>query len=221
MKKTVLYNADRLPAAQRDRLAQLMPVAVKRSIARWESALPAVADVIFSASADAACVQIQMSDATHLPSGHQPITVPTEFRLAALMDALDLAAVRVMNARDSGARSLTSTTGTSAAPLAWRYGLTFWAVPGQRAPLALLRVLAVMTRRSVTREWIRDQGQLNDIQTDAFLADLELRGALRKTALTAGHSATGATLAVAPAGLLQRLRSWLRGDRQNALALMT
>lgn len=94
----------------------------------------------------------------------------------ALVTALDLAAIRVLNAWDAKAKAIREVTHDSTII----YQLRHWVSLGpDKAGMAYARVLAAMSRRPVTRKWIATDGGLSGDQTDSLLAELQTRGALK------------------------------------------
>lgn len=217
MKKTLFISLAMLPAALRIRVQDMLEVAARRSIVAWEVADGASADVLFRerlAAHEDASVSIYISD-TPLP--HDDINLlrlDREFRLSALMDALDLAAVRVMKRREQSARSAVR------APQLpdLRYRLKHWVFLGSdRAGVTYMRVLAAMSREAVSRQWIMQKGGLNAIQADSLLAELQLRGALISEAPTP-TAPERVVRAAAPQGFVARLKRWIGGSRPPELA---
>jgi hypothetical protein len=188
----------------------MLPVVAGRSIVHWELCDTADADVVFHEHGDRLSLRVTherglVADADILP-------IERDFRVATLMQTLDLAAVRVLNRRDSAVRTAQVSIADQDASL---YQLKYWDVPGPRTPMKVLRTLAAMTRRPVSREWMTTVGGLSPPEADSLLAGLELRGALRSS------SARGLSQAApgAPSGFVSRLRHWLRGGRATASAV--
>lgn len=225
MKKTVFISAALLPSALRPRFLSMLEVAARRSIVAWELADGARADVVLRERLgpdDGGSIPIYVSD-TPLPSGDiNLLRLDREFRVNALMDVLDLAAVRVMSCREQSVRD------TASMPLPeqsdTRYRLKHWVfLGGQRTGANYMRVLAGMSRGAVSRRWIRQAGALNDTQVDALLSELQLRGALISEAPSRAAAATPARPqgTQASRGFVARLKRWIGGTRTTALATVT
>lgn len=207
MKKTVSISTALLPPAVRERFEAMLPIAARRSIVQWQLTSLSEADVLLSERPPVAAdrqVTIHVTDEAP-DSGRQALVVPREFRVGILMDVLDLAAVRVLDHRDSNVRAATQTP--QAAHTQRMYQLKYWVVPGDRTAMRFLRTLAGMTRQPVSYAWMLSGGGLSSAEADALLIELELRGALRVTALPPQRPAAPP----ASTGFIARLRHWLRG----------
>ncbi|MBS0426792.1 MAG: hypothetical protein JSR41_05840 [Proteobacteria bacterium] len=222
MKKSVRINATLLSPALRARFDTMLQVAGRRSIVQWLVAEdPSAADVVLKQApgnaGDERTVPIYVGDT--LPPGDDPqrLCMPADFRVSTLMDALDLAAVRVMNRWDALARATPLVTRPEHDAPAQQYQLRHWVFLGDnRSGMAYTRTLAAMTQRPVTRQWMTSRGGLSAVQADSLLADLQLRGALRTTILAPLAEARGAATP-ARAGFVGRLKRWLAGSRPQAL----
>ena len=223
MKKSVRINATLLSPVLRARFDTMLQVAGRRSIVQWLVADdPGAADVVLKEAPDAAderTVPIYVGDT--LPAGDDPqrLCMPADFRVSTLMDALDLAAVRVMNRWDALARATPLVTRPAQDTPAQQYQLRHWVFLGDnRSGMNYTRTLAAMTQRPVTHQWMTSRGGLSTAQADSLLADLQLRGALHTTSI-APLAQAQARSAVAPAraGFVGRLRRWLAGSRPQPL----
>ncbi len=207
MKKTVSISPASLPQLLKQRFDAMLPVIAGRSIVQWELCDTADADVIVQEHGDRLNLRIthergRLADADTLP-------IERDFRVATLMQTLDLAAVRVLNRRDSAVRTAQVSVADQGASL---YQLKYWDVPGHRTSMKVLRTLAAMTRRPVSREWMTTVGGLSPPEADSLLAGLELRGALRSSSPQCVSQASPR----AQPGFVSRLRHWLRGGRAAA-----
>lgn len=217
MKKTVFISAALLPATLRTRFLSMLEVAARRSIVSWEVADGASADVVLRerlGADDERSVPIYLSDA---PLNHKDVNLlrlDREFRVNALMDVLDLAAVRVMNRREQSARVAVALPAHSDA----RYRLKHWVfLGGNRGGANYMRVLAAMSREAVSRPWIMKTGGLNDLQVDSLLSELQLRGALLSE-VTAPAAAPARSMGTAASrGFVSRLKRWIGGSRTAPL----
>jgi hypothetical protein len=210
MKKTVSISPASLPPPLKQRFEAMLPVIAGRSIVQWELCDTADADVVVHEHGDRLSLRI-----THervFAGNADTLPIERDFRVATLMQTLDLAAVRVLNRRDSAVRTAQTSIADQGASL---YQLKYWDVPDHRTPMKVLRTLAAMTRRPVSREWMTTVGGLSPPEADSLLAGLELRGALRSSsARRVPQAAPGA-----PAGFVSRLRHWLRAGRATAEAV--
>lgn len=215
MKKTLFISTALLPAALRTRFLAMLEVAARRSIVAWELAEGACADVVLRerlGNDDSRSVPIYISD-TRLPHADvNLLRLDQEFRLSALMDVLDLAAVRVMNRREQSARVAV----VMPPQPDMRYRLKHWVfLGGSRAGANYMRVLAAMSREAVSRQWMLHKGGLNDSQVDSLLAELQLRGALISE-LPAAAVRARPTSTPASIGFVSRLKRWIGGNRTPA-----
>lgn len=207
MKNTVSISSASLPQQLKERFEAMLPVVAGRSIVQWELCDAPHADVVLQEQGAQLGLRIK-HESSLLPDAD---TLPLEraFRVATLMQALDLAAVRVLNRRDSAVRTARVAVADEGACL---YQLKYWEVPVHRTSMKVLRTLAAMTRRPVSREWMTTVGGLSQPEADSLLAGLELRGALRS-------SSPERLLPASPraqSGFVSRLRQWLRGGRATA-----
>ncbi|MDR6857384.1 hypothetical protein [Variovorax guangxiensis] len=207
MKKTVSISPASLPHLLKERFEAMLPVVARRSIVQWELCDTADADVVLQEEGDRLSLRI-----THeggLLADVDALAIERGFRVATLMQALDLAAVRVLNRRDSAVRTAQVSVADQGACL---YQLKYWDVPVHRTSMKILRTLAAMTRRPVSREWMTTVGGLSPPEADSLLAGLELRGALRSSGPQRALQASPR----AQADFVSRLRHWLRGGRATA-----
>ncbi|VTU19832.1 hypothetical protein [Variovorax sp. RA8] len=204
MKKTVSISPASLSQLLKERFEAMLPVVAGRSIVQWELCDTADADVVVQEHGDRLSLCITHERGLLADAGTLPIE--RDFRVATLMQTLDLAAVRVLNRRDSAVRTAQGSIADQGAPL---YQLKYWDVPGHRTPMKVLRTLAAMTRRPVSREWMTTVGGLSPPEADSLLAGLELRGALRSSSAQRVPQAAPR----AQAGFVSRLKHWLRGGR--------
>lgn len=213
-KPVLRIGCDAMPEGELTRFVALFQVAQTRSVAAWTRVPPHEAQVVVSHGLPwrvprvvSLCIDAPLScrdvgDVFPLESG---------FRVASLIQALDEAAVRVRQLQ-----------GLSGATAATGYQLRHWLVLGADKHSANhARVLAAMSRRAVTREWMTTGGGLRPAEIDALLAELRAHGALQE--LSARSSApvrdTPApselqALANRP-GLVGRLRLWLSSARTS------
>ena len=217
MKKTLLISAALLSDALRTRFLAMLDVAARRSIVAWELTDGATADVVLHeriGADDSLTVPIYISDKPLQHGDVNLLRLDHEFRLSALIDVLDLAAVRVMNRREQSARMAFA----MAPQPDMRYRLKHWVfLGGNRAGANYIRVLAAMSREAVSRQWILQKGGLSDAQTDSLLAELQLRGALISEA-PAVSVRERATSTPASRGFVSRLKRWIGGSRTDTLA---
>ncbi|WP_225781761.1 hypothetical protein [Xenophilus sp. Marseille-Q4582] len=219
MKKTVFISTALLPATLRARFLSLLEVAARRSIVAWEVVDGPGADVVLRerlGADDDRSVPIYISD-TPLPHADvNLLRLERDFRVTALMDVLDLAAVRVMSRREQSARVTVALPAQSDV----RYRLKHWVfLGGNRGGANYVRVLAAMTREPVSRPWIMKTGGLNDLQVDSLLSELQLRGALLSEVPSAAAPTRPRTATTAASrGFVSRLKRWIGGSRSAALA---
>lgn len=217
MKKTVFINAALLPSALRMRFLGMLEVAARRSIVDWELAEGPSADVVLRerlGADDAHSVPIYISDKPLPHADVNLLRLERDFRVTALMDVLDLAAVRVMNRREQSARVAVALPEQNDA----RYRLKHWVfLGGNRSGANYMRVLAAMTREPVSRPWIMKTGGLNTLQVDSLLSELQLRGAL-VSEVPAPAAPARPTSTVASRGFVSRLKRWIGGSRTAPLA---
>lgn len=211
MKKTISISPASLPQLLKERFEAMLPVAAGRSIVQWELCDTAHADVVLQEQGDR--LSLRITQERGLLANADTLPIERDFRVATLMQTLDLAAVRVLNLRDSAVRTTQVSVADQGECL---YQLKYWDVPGHRTPMKVLRTLAAMTRRPVSREWMTTVGGLSPPEADSLLAGLELRGALRSSSPQhVPRAAPGAQ-----AGFVSRLKHWLRGGRFAAGAVV-
>jgi len=207
MSKTVSVNPALLEGSLRKRFESMLPVIARRSIVQWELCGTAEADIVLREQrlpGDDG-ISLYISDDAAFDAAPDVLRVERAFRVNAMLEALDLAAARVLHRRDCAARATQRSVAGRSADL---YQLKYWSVPGQHAPMNVLCALAGMTRRPVSREWLAAESKLSATEVDVLLVELELRGALR-TNLAPLDEPPGR----APAGFMARLKQWLRGPR--------
>lgn len=224
MKKSISISAALLSSDLRRRFLELLQVAGRRSIVAWELTDPANADVVLrervTPGGDAG-VSIYVSD-TPLSGGNLSLLrLESSFHVNALRDMLDLAAVRVMDQREKRVQVAADNRAHSTA----QYRLKHWVFLGPgRSGSAYTRVMAAMSRQSVSRDWMTAQGGLTGAQADSLLADLQLRGALLGGSAAPAPSATAqaqpvpAPMAPALRGFVSRLKSWIGNSSSRLLA---
>ena len=217
MKKTARLSTALLSDPVRARFLGMLEVAARRSIVAWEQVEGPHADVVVCEQAGAGevrGVQIHVGD-TPPHQGSTGLWLRREFRLSALMDVLDLAAVRVLNQRDQQARVAVEPSQQSDL----RYRLKHWVfLSGERAGANYMRVLAGMSRQAVSRSWIMKTGALNELQVDALLCELRLQKALLSEAPITERPGLSAKSARPSRGFVARLRRWIDGSRTAFLA---
>ncbi len=213
MKKTIRVSAALLPPSLRLRFNTLIGDAGKRSIVAWQVTDHASAEVLLKEPGDQSSDQrfsIYVSDdPVHGPDGRS-LSVPLDFRVANLMDVLDLAAVRVMAARDESA---TPAPTTESKPL---YRLKHWVFLDETfSGPPFVRVLAAMSRKAVSRDWMESACGLSSAQVDALLHTLNTTGALVLTHQSTSTQAQAPTASLPSGGFVGRLRRWIGGARRQ------
>lgn len=220
MKKTLLISAALLTPELRTRFLAMLEAAARRSIVAWELVDGAAADVVLRermGADDGRSMPIYISS-TPLPhADFNFLRLDLDFRLSALMDVLDLAAVRVMNRREQSARETVAMPPQSD----MRYRLKHWVFLGSnRTGANYMRVLAAMSREAVSRQWMLQKGGLDDAQANSLLAELQLRGALISEAPAVALSERAGTTS-ASRGFVSRLKRWIGGSRSNSAPMST
>ena len=225
-KKTVFINAALLSDPLRARFLGMFDVAARRSIVAWRLVNGPDAEVVLHehpADDDGVGVSVYISDTPLSHTNVHLLRLEREFRVNALMDVLDLAAVRVLNRREQHAHKAPALPQQSDT----RYRLRHWVfLGGEHADASHMRVLAAMSRRAVSRAWLLKNGGLNERQVDALLAELRLRGALvseespPSAATPTPAPATGVGTA-ASHGFVARLKRWIGGSRAATEPLIT
>lgn len=211
MKKTIRVSAALLPPSLRQRFDTLLNVAGKRSIATWQVTDHASAEVLLKEpdrhTADRR-LAILVSDEPVSGVDGRSLRMPLDFRVANLMDVLDLAAVRALAARDASA------TRAPAVEPDTLYQLKHWVFLDEAfSSRPFVRVLAAMSRNAISRAWMESSGGLSIAQADALLHKLNISGALILTRRT--------TQAQAPierpsdGGFVGRLRRWIGSVRRQ------
>ncbi|RYF69127.1 MAG: hypothetical protein EOO29_33965 [Comamonadaceae bacterium] len=209
MKKTLSISAARLPAGLRARFLAMLEAASGRGIVDWKLADGMAADVVLverQAPAGSQAITICLGDAPAMQAMNS-LRLQTGFSPGALMDVLDLAALRVMDVHTEEARAAVAMPVQPEA----RYRLKHWVfLGGSCATPQHKRVLATMSRQAVSRQWMLHSGGLSEAQADFLLAELQLRGALtRDTSGKVAHANARGTSA--SRGLMARfLRACIR-----------
>jgi len=221
MKKTVRISTEFLPTSMRMRFNVLLNVAQTRSIVQWEVVAPSAADVVVvdgMVEVRASAVAMVIGDAASRSQTAQAVRLESAYSVPALIAALDLAAVRVLNLWDTHRKSHPP---EAAGPNS-TFRLKHWvALDSAMTSPAHSRVLAAMTRKGVTRSWIVKNCALSAPQVDSLLGELQRRGAV--------HVAAEAEFSAVPRedatdespsafGFIGRLKRWLSDARSASPA---
>lgn len=211
MKKTIRLSVALLPPSLRHRFTTLLNVAGKRSIAAWQITDHASAEVLLMESASHPADQrlaILVSDDPAKGVDGRSLRVPVDFRVANLMDVLDLAAVRALAARE------VPSVQTPTAKPEMLYQLKHWVFLSDAfSSPAFVRVLAAMSRKAVSRAWMESKGGLQIAQVDSLLRELNVLGALILKLST--PQAPETIEAPSNGGFVSRLRRWIGGARRQ------
>lgn len=208
--KTVLkIGSDDLPEAELTRFTVLFQVAQTRGAVAWTQVPPAEAEVVVShgvpwraTQAVNLCIDPRVSCAAEL----NVIPLESGFRVATLIEALDRASARVLQRR-----------GQSLAGAAVGYRLRHWVVLGPDQQSANhARVMAAMSRRNVTREWMATGAGLGAAQIEGLLSELRAHGALCESRPDGGARREpddngGPRVLLNRPGFVGRLRHWFAG----------
>lgn len=203
MKTVLKIGIDALPNAELARFTALFQVAETRTRVAWTRVRTADADVVVSHKLPwrgTRAVGLCIDPAQPVGVDSDAIALCKGFRVLHLIAALDRAALRVLQSR--GARP---TNGAAA------YGLRQWVVLGaDKLSARYARVMSLMRRRTVTRDWMACGGSLSFADIDELLSELREHGAL--------HASDAEPLVWQPAappsrpGLMGRLRSRISGE---------
>jgi hypothetical protein len=218
MKKSVRISTDLLPISLRMRFNVLLNVAQARSIVQWEAVAPIAADVVvMNGEAVEAppntTVAMFIGEAAGSPQAVHPVQLQAAYNVQSLIAALDLAAVRVLNFWDTRRKSHEALATDSKST----FRLKHWvALDPEMATPAHSRVLAAMTRKGVTRDWILGHCTLGAAQIDALLDELQRRGAVHVASVperSAVPREDASDELQAAGGFIGRLKRWLSDAR--------
>lgn len=213
MKKKIFVSSDLLSLSLRKRFQSFLEVAGRRSIASWEVCEVARADVVLLEAARediGRSVVILITDSTLTDGDGGALRIPVDFRVSHLMDVLDIAAIRALTARES-------LPDASLKPLSDNklYRLKHWVFLGHSySGKNFVRVLAAMSRGSVSSIWMLEQGGLTGQEAIALLGELDRRGAL----LTAARLETTPNVQErleTNGGFAGRLKRWIGNARRK------
>lgn len=210
MKTVLKIGIDALPNADLARFTALFQVAETRTVVAWVRVRPADADVVVCHGLpwrSTRAISLCLDPVALCETGAEVVPLERGFRVLSLIAALDRASARAQALRAQRAGNGTLFVDR----------LRHWVVVGaDKLSAHHARVMAALSRRAVTRDWMATGGSLSFSEIDALLSELREHGAL--------HGSGAEPLVWQPAkpapaarqqrpGFLGKLRHWFGAQR--------